>query len=289
MPNFFLTFRAHPSEPQVFEDFLILLFKDIQKKSRYAWSIEWDQTPQRHIHVLLCDVRDIDKIKTMLNNKPYKQFKEYLKDKNTVWLPDDDNKGFFNCITCDDKDITKSTLYYLGYVNKHNNPRRDQKLFTQQEITDAVKEYHSVQRISHKEIKNNDIKLITTKNIYSNIISFVENEDNDTDYDDRYLKYKTIKKGFGYAQVSDKIEEKVFQELRIFKNKEWKNDKEISNLKSIPSQETVDIYKYQELQERTTNDIEYLINLIKNNNISLSNMELSKIKNISFNYKINQN
>jgi peroxiredoxin family protein len=209
-------------------------------------------------------------------------------DKYTTWNSDDDNKGFQNIIRIDDSDPEKSTIYYLGYTNKHNNSRRDQKDFTQQEITDAVKEYHSIKRISHRPEKNNNIKLITNKNIYQNIISFVENPENDTSYDDRYLKYKTIKAGFGYSQVSDKTEEKVFQELRIMNNQEWKNDKEISNLKSIPQQETVDIYKYEELQNRTQNDIEFLMVILQNQNLSLPPQDIARIKNISYLYKIHE-
>ena len=116
----------------------------------------------------------------------------------------------------------------------------------------------------------------------------MENENNETSYDDRYLKYKTIKSGYGYAQVSDKVEEKVFQELRIMNNQEWKNDKEISNLKSIPQQETVDIYKYQELQQRTQNDIEYLMDLLQKQNPSYAPQDIARIKNISYLYKINE-
>lgn len=288
MPNFFLTFRAHPSEPQVFEDFILIFLKTIQKKSRYAWSIEWDGTPQRHIHCVLCDVPDISKVNQLLNTKHYKLFKQSLDDKYTTWNSDDDNKGFQNIIRIDDSDPEKSTIYYLGYTNKHNNSRRDQKDFTQQEITDAVKEYHSIKRISHRPEKNNNIKLITNKNIYQNIISFVENPENDTSYDDRYLKYKTIKSGFGYSQVSDKTEEKVFQELRIMNNQEWKNDKEISNLKSIPQQETVDIYKYEELKNRTQNDIEFLMLILQNQNLSLPPQDIARIKNISYLYKIHE-
>ena len=226
MPNYFLTFRGHPSEPQVMEDFLTIFLKTIQKKSRYAWSIEWDDTPQRHIHVLLCDVNDNSKIKQLFNTKQYKLFQEYLKDKETNWLPDTDNKGFFHYLTINDED-PKNTEYYLGYTNKHNNRRRDQKEFTQQEITDAVKHYHTIQRLEKRPQKTEKFILMTNKNIYQNIISFVENEENETSYDDRYLKYKTLKAGYFYSQVSDKVEAKVFQELRIMNNQEWKNDKEI--------------------------------------------------------------
>ena len=224
MPNYFLTFRGHPSEPQVMEDFLTIFLKTIQKKSRYAWSIEWDDTPQKHIHVLLCNVNDISKIKQLFNTKMYKMFQTYLKDKETNWLSDKDNQGFFHYLTINDND-PKNTEYYLGYTNKHNNRRRYQKEFTQQEITDAVKHYHMIQQLdeSKPKIKNN-ITMITNKNIYQNIISFVEDPKNETSYDDRYLKYKTIKAGYFYSQVSDKTEAKVFQELRIMNNQEWKND-----------------------------------------------------------------
>lgn len=284
MPNFFLTFRAHPSEPQVFEDFNLLFQATIQKKSRYAWSIEWDDTPQRHIHCLLCDVSDISKIIQLWNTKHYLLFKKHLDTKNTNWLSDEDNKGFYNCVRVDDKNPEMSTKYYLGYVNKHNNRRRDQVNFTQQEITDAVKEYHAIQRISARPEKNNNIKLITSKNIYQNLIAFVENDQNKSSFGDRYLKYQTVKLGhFGYANISDNAESKAFQELRIMYDQENDQDKQDCNQKSLTQKDKIDIYYHNEKMKQKTEEIEFLLSILENNKVELNSREQYEIKNIIYN------
>ncbi len=227
MPNYFVTFRAHSAEPQVFEDWMILLLKIIKRQKNYAYQIEWDETPSRHIHLLLYDKIDISKIHQLFNNKQEKLFKKFLEYKLTVWDKDSDNKGFCNIICCDDKDPLSSTEYYLGYIHKHNCPRRGHSVdITSEIIHDAVMLYYTNKKLSKRDEKNNDIKLITSKNIYSNLISFVNDPSNETSFSDKSLKYKTIVMGeFGYANISDNAEAKAFTELRIMKGCEQPTDK----------------------------------------------------------------
>ncbi len=232
MPNYFITFRAHSGEPQVFEDWMILLLKIIKKRKEFAYQVEWDETPSRHIHLLLYDIAEIGRIdsdtkKCFFNNKYEKLFKEHLKTKLTTWHSDDDNKGFCNIIRCDDKDPLKSTDYYLGYIHKHNCSRRGHSdNITSEQIHDAVMLYYTTKKLSKREEKNNDIKLITSKNIYSYLISFVNDDQNETSFADKSLKVKTIYNGhFGYANISDNAEAKAFTELRIMNNCPEINDK----------------------------------------------------------------
>ncbi len=235
MPNYFITFRAHSGEPQVFEDWMILLMTIVKKhgkKKSFAYQVEWDETPSRHIHLLLYDIEHLTKLDAqtefgaMFNNKKEKLFKKYLENKLTSWMKDEDNKGFCTIIRCDDNDPLKSTDYYLGYIHKHNCSRRGHSSdITSELIHDAVMLYYTTKKLSKREEKNNDIKLITSKNIYSHLISFVDNDQNETSFADKSLKVKTVYKGhFGYANISDNAESKAFTELRIMNNCEEKND-----------------------------------------------------------------
>lgn len=253
MPNYFITFRAHSGEPQVFEDWMILLLKIIKKRKEFAYQVEWDETPSRHIHLLLYNIAEVGRIdsqtqKCMFNNKYEKLFKEHLKTKLTTWLPDEDNKGFCTIIRCDDKDPLKSTDYYLGYIHKHNCSRRGHsENITSEQIHEAVMLYYTTKKLQKREEKNNDVKLITTKNIYSHLISFVESHPDETSFSDKSLKYKTVKMGhFGYCGISDKQEAKAFTELRIMKECESCWDESNCNKTSIDQSEHVDQLKHRD-------------------------------------------
>ena len=57
------------------------------------------------------------------------------------------------------------------------------------------------------------------------MISFVDDDQNETSFADKSLKVKTVYNGhFGYANISDNAEAKAFTELRIMNNCEEKND-----------------------------------------------------------------
>lgn len=251
MPNFFLTFRAHVSEPQVFEDFFTIFKNFLEKEKKYSYQIEWDDTPQRHIHVIVYDYKDVSKLQQKFNTKHYKLFKDSLQSKLTNWLSDSDNHGFCKIIRCNDEDPLGSSKYYLGYINKHNCSRRGQRSITDAEICDAVQEYYTNKKLSKREEKNNDIKLITPKNIYSNIISFVKNQENDTSYNDPALKYKTVKYGhFGYSQVSAKVQAQVFTELRIMNDCENEFDRTHCSLEAVNNENPKESEQYQELDSK---------------------------------------
>lgn len=226
MPNYFVTFRAHSAEPEVFEDWMILLSKIFEKQKSLAWQIEWDETPSRHIHLLLFNIRDNDTITQMWNGKAEKQFRDYLKSRLTNWEGDVDNCAFCKVVRVDDKD-PKNTDYYTGYIHKHSNKRgKCHESITSEHIMECVNYYYVIKKMDSREQKNNNIRLINSKNIYQNLISFVENPENETGFDDPCLKYKTVKIGnFGYSQVSQKQQAVAFTELRIMNNCEEQFDK----------------------------------------------------------------
>ncbi len=229
MPNYFITFRAHDAEPDVFEDWVILLLKKISKK-KFDWQIEWDETPSRHIHLLLFDIRDNNVITQMWNGKAEIQFRDYLKSKLTNWSGDVDNCAFCKVVRINDQD-PKNTDYYTGYIHKHSNLRgKCHESITSEYIMECVNYYYTIKKLDKREEKNNNIKLITNKNIYQNLISFVNNPENETSFSDKSLKYKSVKLGhFGYTQVSERQQETAFTELRIMNDQERPGDKNSCN------------------------------------------------------------
>ena len=119
----FITFRAHVSEPQVFEDFISFFLPHISLKFPfYIYSIESDDTASRHIHILLQhNEKETQKLKQKIQNKQYKLFEKSLKNKQTKLAialkygkgPDGEDFGFtmkiedkMKCIGYIFKDIT---------------------------------------------------------------------------------------------------------------------------------------------------------------------------------------
>jgi len=100
----FITFRAHISETQVFEDFISYFLPHISLKFPfYIYTVEDDDSPGRHIHILLKhDEKDKQKLKQKIEAKWYKDFSKSLQNKQTDLRcalaygrgPDGDDFGF---------------------------------------------------------------------------------------------------------------------------------------------------------------------------------------------------
>lgn len=285
MPNYFVTFRAHSAEPDVFEDWMILLSKIFEKQQSLAWQIEWDETPSRHVHLLLFNKVDNSKVSQLFNNKAEKQFKLYLKNKLTIWDGDEDNCPFCKVIRCDDKDPLKSTDYYIGYIYKHSCSRGGQTDdITSEYIARCVDYYYTMKKLSKKQELNNSIKLVTNKNAYSHLISFVNKPENETSFGDRYLKYKAVKFGnLGFGGITDNAESKIFQELRIMNNQEWDDDKQDCNQKSLTSKDKVDKHYHYDKMSQNAQEISFLLDILEKKNVQLTPQEQFQIKNIRYN------
>ncbi len=282
MPNYFLTFRAHQTNTQVFEDFFLLFNKTIAEnfngRKKWSYSVEWDNTPNRHLHIVMFDFNDEAKLRQMFNGKQYKLLIHYMNtESHTPWNKDTDNEPFLKIIRCNDKDPLSSTNYYLGYTNKFNCTRRAQKDVSEQEITDAVELYHTNRRLESGMRNDKIVTLINNKNIYSFVTSFVNDPENNTNFKDHDLKYKTVKFGkFGYSQVSQKTQATAFMELRIMNNVEFENDKKNCNNDTIhPDQKEYELQvqeddeRYKGLREAKNE----LLHLLSSPTITLENIE----------------
>lgn len=157
----FITFRAHVSEPQLFEDYLNIFLPILNNFEKYAYSIEEDDTPNRHIHVILSlnsSIKDKSKLDQKFNNKFMKDFKKSLGIKQTAWEHAYDSKYL--------PDTQEDVLKVLGYVLKEDNcPRRRVKNISTNLITQGIKFHVSTARIENSSVKN-DWKIINSKNFH---------------------------------------------------------------------------------------------------------------------------
>ena len=80
---FFLTLRCSPLDTQLFEDITILLLQETSQFTSHSYSVEKDDTPDRHIHILMrTDHRDVSHFKQILKKKKFEPFMKLLKNKN---------------------------------------------------------------------------------------------------------------------------------------------------------------------------------------------------------------
>lgn len=248
---YFLTARAHVSETQIFEDYLKILLPFITTHENYHYSIEKDDTCDRHIHVLLEDkAKDMNAFQRKLDTKNFKVFWEHIKDKLSV----KDQLTFTKIVKPDE---VKETI---GYIFKDVNSRQGSSKFTDKAyIQECVELYWTMKRLKEKKKDENyvDVKIVTTKNFYSRVQEFCNKTL--TRYDDDHLLYKMKKAGHGFINISRKQKQEGFRELRIIKNQE-KIDEEIQVKSEM--YEHIDEEK-QELEEDlltllfATNEFEY--------------------------------
>lgn len=208
----FITYRAHISEPQVFEDFINLFLPYISLKfPNYIYSIEDDDSPSRHIHILLQhESKDSQKLKQKLEAKYFKDFKKSLQNKQTdlrVALkfgkgPDGDDFGF--TMKIEDK------MKCIGYIFKDITRRNRDGGLSQSLITQCCDFYFSNRRI--KNATDNDWKQLTTKNIHIKIEEYCKTTKQDVM--SPLLQFNMVKDKYTFIQLSTKQRKMAFAELR---------------------------------------------------------------------------
>lgn len=163
----YITFKAHVCECHVFEDFINIFLPVLTTNTHYIYSVEEDDTPNRHIHAVFALGKEngickpeIDKINQKFNNKFMKQFKKSLGIKQTQWK------------VCWYPELVKDTkedfLRVVGYCLKDDlkNTRSRVKNIPTTFLTQATKFQIASARIEADSVIKNDIKIITSKNFH---------------------------------------------------------------------------------------------------------------------------
>lgn len=221
MPYYCLTFNPQVCESHLLEEYLILLKPFIERFSKFSWSIEKDNTINKHLHLIVYN-EDPDpksnfykKFKTF----KFKPFFDKLKNLQT------DPNIFLNCKKV--KETQEDLQKVLGYVNKDHATRRDKKGFTDGEILSAVEYYYTTEHLDKQTVKDG-WTLITSKNIHPLIEQYCQ--DNNLSVDHPYLKIKMTRDKYSFINVSPKVISRAFKELRIVHNCSDQNDDEFINL-----------------------------------------------------------
>lgn len=207
---FLLTFRCHTSDPHTFELVLPILLNTVQQYSnKYSWTIEKDNTLERHLHMLLIPIDSFKDGATLkqrlLNRKELKDFKDYLKFKSQTNLI-----NALDIKKVNDNDFLKT----LGYVHKEELIiRTESKNILSDEILKGINLYLSSQKIEEiAKIKKNDWKYLTIKNSHSIIEDFME-KNPDTCFEE--ILSELLKNKISTVQMNAKQIKKVYMEIKF--------------------------------------------------------------------------
>ncbi len=212
MPYYLFTFRPQVTEQDLFENFITILKPELDKLDKYAYSIEEDNTLQKHIHVIAehPSAKDNSAFKQMFNKKIFKDFKSSLRTKQT------NDKGF------DDRKVTEAPedfLKTLGYVLKESACiRRQTKGFTNEELLQAIEYYYTSKHIDKQSKINDDWTILTTKNAHILVEDYIIKNEiiMSQQYDiSSTIKIRMIKDKYSFINLSNDKQRQLFNEILI--------------------------------------------------------------------------
>lgn len=204
---FFLTLRCSPLDIQLFEDITILLLQETTTFISHTYSIEKDNTPDRHLHLLVeTNHRDVSHFKQIFKKKKYEPFMKLLKSQNT-----ETNQYAVDVKPIKDEDKEKT----LGYIYKETFCERRHSTETTEAITKAIEVYHAHKRIETQFTPSSKKIVLTVKNFHSHLEKFLlENPEESVD-DWCSCKIKMRLNNYTFFDISDKKVKIAIRELQM--------------------------------------------------------------------------
>lgn len=280
MYSYLLTVRCHPADIPYFEEFLHIFFTKFCQ-NEYYWAIEKDGTSDRHLHYLSRgeNPKDIERVVNKFNAKIFQEFKNRLKDSDTLWIDkitnDNPGQGFLNIKTVpkDEFGVT------LGYILKEAPARR----YTGKLKPDEIENYINLHYINvRNKAKARDpeldsLKIISARTMVTKIIDYCKRTG--TRYDCLELYYNMVKAGYFFYNISGQVRARCFRELRIYKEEENLEDKAV--ILEGNSDDKCGIHTDSEMLD----NISSLLKILKTK--ELNHFEFQTVKNISYINNIN--
>lgn len=258
MPNYFLTIRAHVADANLFEDFILFFLKDFKP---YCYSIEYDSTPDRHLHCIINNVKDFSSISQKLNKKFYKDFKSHLNlHSNSKWIDkklDNENcgVGFINYKSVPSDELDNA----IGYIFKDNASRRDSSNIGDSKLLNCIKLYYASAKLrASNSYKDSGYKILSAKTAPAYILDFVKRTD--IGLDNPHLLYLMAKDKIMSYNVPDRVMTKMLRELRIGEQQEFPNDQEEQEMISYYGEAKANNYIFIKDRE---DDIHKLLKIVQ--------------------------
>ncbi len=221
---FIITFSCHSLDLQTFELTFPVLLEVLKKNyavddSVMHWSIEKDETINKHIHIVInIKPPGFDSggsfRQRLFKRVQLKPFLTYLK----FTMTDIKVALDIRSIKVGEENRTVGYIYKEPILGRNNIEDAPQKY-----IFECVKEHYQYKKLEAIDfIEINDWKLITTKNIYSQISNYIEQ--NKLKYSDPNLILKMKKSFYGFVNISSKNIRRVLLELQLANNDYFADD-----------------------------------------------------------------
>jgi len=255
MSQYLITLRCHQNDTQLFEDYMVLIKGWLKNEiKRYSWSIEFDETINRHIHLLIQgDYRDSDKVRRRLTTKEFKSIQINLNKSKTILA---------NALRIDK--VKEMPQKALGYTQKWSCQRRDHLGFTDQEIVDAVEFYYTTSRLEKSQVISNDWKHVNSKNFHAIVTDYAKKNDlNLKDSDIICLHMQSNYHTFIGMSIKDM--ERGFKELRLTHKCSSQADEYSASQQAHAQEKSYDMYMEDDIK-----DLLSYIKSLKDTNIKLN-------------------
>lgn len=266
----FITFRPHPSDAQLFEDFLIIFLPLLKKRiTNYVYVVEKDNTPEKHFHCVINhkSFTETAKVRQKLKCKALLQFEKFLRIDTETNLNVAHQTHFIG-----NEDKIKNTLYYVGYCYKEDNVSRRDTNLPASYIQEALEYHNTMKRCETNEIEQ-DVKYIKPNNVHRYINEFRKWEGDDFTWVN--LHHRMILQGYSFIQLSSKQFNYAISEI---KRKLLEED---SRDVAVIDNHRFDFKKGEEFEimhEEIQDDIKKLLELagVHEKNLSMTTQQLLK-------------
>lgn len=221
MYSYLLTARCHPADVPYFEEFLPIFFTKFCQ-NEYYWTIEKDGTCDRHLHYLSRgeNPKDIERVVNKFNAKIFQEFKNRLKDSDTLWIDkitnDNPGQGFLNIKTVPKEEFGLT----LGYILKEAPARR----YTGKLEPDEIENYINLHYINERnKAKARDpelqsLKILSGRSMVPKVYDYCKRTG--TRFDNPELYYLMVQNGYFFGNISSKVRARLFRELRVHTKQE---------------------------------------------------------------------
>ena len=247
-----LTIRAQQNEIDVFEDALKLVLPILFQFNSFIYTVEDDNTPNRHIHIFLenpSKAKDIDCTKVFQKFKKVKaQLKQYINLKQT------EDKRFWDERLV--KDTPEDFYEILGYIQKDTLcSRRRVKNITSECLIHGIEFRASILKIE-QSCNKNDWTSLKPQNVHSLIEHFCK--EHNYDVNDPTLKLKLTEHQYAFSTITPKQLNIALSQLKYKKDK--KDVKSAENIMNYGDDEVLAEYnenikkEYYEFQMKMEQD-----------------------------------
>jgi hypothetical protein len=143
-----VTFRSHPCDKNLDEQFYQMITPILNKSEKYIVAQEDSGTPSAHYHIVMSFKGDISHLRQKFASKPFKQWVISTISTMTIMKSPKYEEGALQLkkIKLSEEDL----LHTIGYVCKENVIKT--KGFEEKEITEACKYYHTCERKKPQKI-----------------------------------------------------------------------------------------------------------------------------------------